>query len=252
MSSGNKKIVLIMPAYNAASSLVDFVHGLPTDVFDQMILVDDGSGDDTYGVAKKLGLRAYRHVRNLGYGGNIKQCFKKALAEGADVIVELHPDGEYRPDGIKPALKAVGQGAGLVLGNRFTPKTHPLKRGMFWWKYPVLRGLNAIDNLVLGTHIPDLHQGFRVYSRDLLESSNYLENSDDYLFTFEIILQALYLGMPVASVPVTTHYQDRKRGAPLEAAARYTLQTFGVLGRYKASQYKVMKHPMFKRREAET
>jgi glycosyltransferase involved in cell wall biosynthesis len=228
-----KKIVLILPAYNAAKSLGSFLHSLPKDVFDQIILVDDSSRDGTYELAKKQkGISAYKTPRNVGYGGNLKYSFAKALEAGADVIVELHPDGEYRADGIQPALNAIDDGAELVLGNRFDTSLDAQSSGMYPWKYILIQLLNSIENVMLGTSIPDLHQGFRVYTKELLTAVNYRANSNRYLFSFEIIAQALYWGMNISSVPVTTRYTGKKRGAKLADSIEYGLNTFRVLVLY--------------------
>jgi glycosyltransferase involved in cell wall biosynthesis len=222
-----KKIILILPAYNASTTLVPFLENLPKNIFDDIILVDDCSTDGTYALAKsQKGIKTYQTSHNHGYGGNLKYCLSKALLEGADAIVELHPDGEYGTDGILPALRAVQNGAAMVLGNRFL---NGMPQGMRIWKYPVTRILTWIDNVFLRTRIQDMHQGFRVYTRQLLEKVNYKKGSDDYLFSFEIIAQAAYKKLPIESVAVTTRYFGIKRGASLQASALYTLKTFWIL-----------------------
>lgn len=239
-NNGRKKIIAILPAYNASRTLIPFLSSLPKKVFDEILLVDDYSPDNTFKLAKKQKrVRAYQTFRNIGYGGNLKYCLTLALAKGADIIVELHPDGEYKPDGINPALKAVEQGAKLVLGNRFSPEKR--ENGMFWWKIPVLRSLNFTHNILLGTQIPDIHQGFRVYTRELLEKVSYRENSNGFLFSFQIILQALFFNLPLASVPVSTHYRGKKRGATVGHSARYALETLGALFAYRLARLGVRK-----------
>jgi glycosyltransferase involved in cell wall biosynthesis len=222
------KIVAILPAYNAARTIVPFVRSLPNDVFDDIIVSDDSSPDGTFAVAKKIhGIFLYSTPHNLGYGGNVKQCLQLALKKKADVIVELHPDGEYGLDGIAPALAAVKKGALLVLGNRFAGD--PIGHGMRRSKYAVTRLLTGIDNLLLGTRIPDLHQGFRVYTKKFLTDIPFEKGSNDYRFSFEIIVEAIRRHIPIASVPVTVHYTGNKRGASVPASIVYTFATFGIL-----------------------
>lgn len=223
------KIVAILPAYNASKTLVPFLKNLPTDIFDEVILVDDSSADTTLQIAKRYqGIKTYQTLRNLGYGGNLKMCLGIALEHGADIMVELHPDGEYGFDGILPALEQIEKGTKFVLGNRFSDKKNGLKSGMYFWKYPFLRLLTWIDNLVLGTDIKDMHQGFRVYTKDFLQKVNFHANSNNYLFSFEIIAQATFSNITITSVPVTTFYRGKKRGVSLKSAISYSLGTVEV------------------------
>ncbi len=228
-----QNVVAILPAYNARRTLSRFVRSLPRGVFDEILLVDDCSADGTYDYAKMLrGIKAYQTPRNLGYGGNLKYCLTLALDHGADVIIELHPDGEYGVDGIPPALAEVQKGAQFILGNRFSSRSVKLPQGMIPAKYLVTRLLSALYDAALGVRIPDMHQGFRVYTRTLLSAVNWRATRDDFLFSFEIICQAIYHTMKIASVPVTARYQGKKRGASWTHSLRYTLGTVPVILRY--------------------
>lgn len=221
-----QKIFAILPAYNAKKTFKHVVDSLPNGVFEAIILSDDGSRDGTYEAAKQdKRLVVIKTPKNLGYGGNLKFCLSHALGLGADAIVEIHPDGEYQTDGILPALTKVNNGAHLILGNRFLG----LNNGMNIWKNIGTRGLSAIDRVWLGMSIGDLHQGFRVYTRQLLENNPYKTYSNNYLFSFEIIVDAIRNGFTVEEVPVSTSYTGKKRGALPKAAILYTLQTFLVL-----------------------
>jgi glycosyltransferase involved in cell wall biosynthesis len=229
----NQKITVILPAFNASETLLPFLQSLPMDLFDEAILVDDCSSDGTYELAKKQkNLHAYQTPRNLGYGGNIKTCLSLALENGADIIIELHPDNEYKADAILPAISAIKSGAKLVLGNRFTEKKHALKSGLYFWKYPFIRTLNSVCNFVLGTQINDLHQGFRVYTRELLEGIDFQKLSNDYLFSFEIISLAVKRKLVIVSVPVSTSYTGRKRGANIKSSIKYVLGCELVLAKF--------------------
>lgn len=223
------KIVAIFIAYKAVKTLEEFYKNFPKDLVDEAILVDDASGDGTYELAVKLGITSFSNPKNLGYGGNMKRAIQIALDRGADIIIDLHPDGEYKPSAIPGAIEKVKQGAGLVLGNRFTTLTKPLESGMYSWKIIPIVVLNIFDRIALGIKVHDLHQGFRVYTRKLLESVNYKANTNGYLFSFELIAQAVYKKIKIDEVPVETHYTGEKRGASLKSSLKYSFATFKVL-----------------------
>ncbi|MBI2085918.1 glycosyltransferase family 2 protein [Candidatus Daviesbacteria bacterium] len=224
-----KKIIAIFIAYNAAGTLEKFYHNFPKELVDEIILVDDASKDQTYRLAKKLGIRSYRNSINLGYGGNMKKALNLALDSGADIIVDIHPDGEYKPTAIPDALEKIEDGFEFVLGNRFISRTHPLKSGMYFWKWIPIRFLNLIDKIVLGVNLDDFHQGFRVYTKKMLKKLNYSVNSNNYLFSFELIAEAVYRKIKISQVPVEVSYTGKKRGASLKNSIKYSLGTFKVL-----------------------
>ncbi len=224
-----RKVFAIFVAYNAEKTLTDFYKDFPKKIFDKIILVDDASKDKTFAIAKKLGITSYRNRHNLGYGGNMKRALEIGLKHGGDIFVDIHPDGEYKTSAIPLALKKIKKGSILVLGNRFYNKTKPLKSGMYMWKYIPLRILNSFDSLFLNLKINDFHQGFRVYTKELLEKVNFRKNSQGFLFSFEIITQAAFWKLPVAQVPVDTKYSGKKRGATLKKSISYTLGTFKIL-----------------------
>lgn len=223
------KIIVIFLAYNAAKTLKTFYQEFPKTLVDKIILVDDASKDNTYELAKSLGIRSFRNKINLGYGGNMKRALGLALSHRADIIVDIHPDGEYKPSAIPLALREIKAGSKLVLGNRFINFFQLLKNGMFLWKLVPIWCLNWIDKLVLGVHVDDLHQGFRVYTKDLLNKINFEENSNNYLFSFEFITQAAYNNVAISQVPVETNYTGKKRGASLKNSVNYSLNTFKIL-----------------------
>lgn len=224
-----RKIIAIFLAYNAAGTLEKFYQNFPRTLVDDIILVDDASKDKTYSIAKKLRITSYQNPINLGYGGNMKRALNLALKAGADIIIDIHPDGEYSPSAIPEALKKIREGSQFVLGNRFTSLNKPLKSGMYIWKFIPIWTLNRIDKIVLGVKIDDLHQGFRVYTRDLLKKVNFEENSNNYLFSFELIAQAVFNNISIQQVPVETIYSGGKRGASLKNSVRYSLGTFKIL-----------------------
>jgi glycosyltransferase involved in cell wall biosynthesis len=226
------KVIAILPAHNARNTVLAVIRSLPKGVFDAIIVSDDCSADGTWEYLSRIRrIIRIQTLRNLGYGGNVKYCLSKALSLGADIIVEIHPDGEYGVDGIVPAIREIKKGAQLVLGNRYMVRTS----GMYWWKYIGTKTLTCIDNVLLGrirNYIPDIHQGFRVYTRKLLESANYRAGGNGYIFSFQIIVAAIFRGCTIASVPVSARYTGSKRGARADATFRYACETFGVLFRY--------------------
>ena len=223
------KTVAVFIAYNAAKTLGNFYKQFPRDLCDQIILVDDASVDNTFSLAQKLGIESYRNKTNLGYGGNMKIALSLALKNGADIIIDIHPDGEYKPSAISVALDKIRGGSQFVLGNRFTSLTKPIKNGMYIWKLIPLRILNSIDSLLFGVRLNDFHQGFRVYTSIMLNRVNFQENSNNYLFSFELIAQAIYNKVKISQVPVETSYRGKKRGASLKNSCIYSLGTFKVL-----------------------
>lgn len=222
-------IFAIFIAYNASKTLKSFYASFPRHLFAEIILVDDASGDGTFELAQSLGIRSYRNSVNLGYGGNMKRALELGLEHGGDVFVDIHPDGEYLPSCIPAALKEVSNGAQFVLGNRFKNPTTPLKSGMYFWKILPIWFLNFLARAVLRADIKDMHQGFRVYTREMLEKIGFKNNSDDYLFSFEVIAQAVLQKIPIAQIPVETHYCGTKRGASFKKSVLYSLGTFKTL-----------------------
>ncbi|MBI3557637.1 MAG: glycosyltransferase family 2 protein [Deltaproteobacteria bacterium] len=219
----------IFIAYNAEHTLEEFYREFPKALFESIVLVDDASKDHTFELAQKLGIESYRNQLNLGYGGNMKRALSIAEERGMDIIIDLHPDGEYDPSSIPQAIEEMNKGAHFVLGNRFTKDTHPLKSGMYFWKVLPILFLNSLARKVLNLKLGDLHQGFRVYSRRLLTEVDYKNNSDGYLFSFEIIAQAVHAGLKIVQVPVKTRYVGKKRGASLKSSILYSLGVFKIL-----------------------
>lgn len=224
------KVAAILPAYEAAATLEGVLDALPREYFQYIILVDDCSKDQTFEIASRnKSILVYRNEKNLGYGGNVKRGMCLALEHGADIIIEIHPDGEYGLESIGAAIDKIKQGADLVLGNRFFLGKSPLKSGMYFWKYPFVKLLNGVGNWALGTNLGDLHQGFRVYSSRLLKNIDFMNNSDNYIFSFQIIVQAVFKRYGIQEVPQSCRYSGEKRGARLLPAAKYTIAVFGII-----------------------
>ena len=222
----DRKVVVVMPARNAARTLEATVNGIPVDWVDEIILVDDKSTDNTVEVARELPLHVVWHPHNVGYGGNQKTCYLEALQRDADIIVMLHPDGQYEPSLIPEMLGPIVRGeADLVLGSRFAQAGMARAGGMPLWKYVANRSLTGIENRLLGTHLSEMHTGYRAYSRRLLLEVPFLRNALDFSFDSEMIMQAAHFGYRIAEVPARTRYFDDASSIALGPSIVYGLKT---------------------------
>jgi len=204
--SSRPKIVVVMPAYNAAKTLKITYEAIPHTVVDQIILVDDGSTDKNLEIARQLHLTVFVHTRNYGYGANQKTCYAEALKEGADIVVMLHPDYQYDPTLLPEIVAPIKAGqADIVLGSRFLAG-NTLEQGMPWWKYVGNRFLTKLENWTLGLGLAEYHTGYRAYSRRSLEQIPFSFNSDSFVFDQEMLVQAAHLGFRIQEVPVPTKY----------------------------------------------
>lgn len=236
-----------MPAYNAAETLVDTYKRIPSHCVDRVILVDDGSIDETVEVAKELDLELIVHPHNAGYGANQKTCYMQALREGAEIVIMLHPDGQYDPKIIPEMIDAIRRGKGdFVLGSRFLPPQSALRGGMPRYKFWANRFLTTVENLVMGTHLSECHTGYRAYSRRLLETVPFLRNSNDFVFDTEMIFQANYFGFAFAEVAVTTRYFNEASSISLGGSIVYGLKTLWVAGRYLLHRLKLWRFDLFR------
>jgi glycosyltransferase involved in cell wall biosynthesis len=230
---GDPKVVIVMPAYNAALTLERTYADIPHDLVDHVILVDDVSADQTVDIARRLGLEVITHRQNLGYGGNQKTCYDRALDWGADVVVMLHPDYQYDATRI-PALVApiLAGEADLMLGSRFLGD--PLAGGMPGWKYVSNRFLSGVENIAFGLRLSEYHTGLRAYSRRLLETIPYRLNSDDFVFDQDLIAQVVSagLGRRIGEIAVPTRYFDEASSVGFSRSVVYGLSTLRVVGRY--------------------
>jgi len=241
------KVIVVMPAYNAAQTLVDTFQSIPPDSVDHVILVDDGSIDDTAVVASHLNLQLIVHPHNAGYGANQKTCYMEALRQGADVIIMLHPDGQYDPVIIPQMIEAIKSGAGdFVMGSRFIPPQSALDGGMPRYKYLANRFLTTTENFVMGTSLSECHTGYRAYSRRLLETVPFLRNGNDFVFDTEMIFQANHFNFQFAEVPVTTKYFNEASSISFSDSTTYGLKTLWVAVRYLLHRMKLWKFDLFK------
>ena len=222
-----KKIVVVMPAYNAARTLELTYREIPKDIVDEVILVDDASRDDTAQQAVELGIHTIIHPRNRGYGGNQKTCYEAALAKGADVVVMLHPDYQYSPRLITAMASMVVSGHyDLILGSRILGG-QALEGGMPLYKYVANRFLTFVENLALGAKVSEYHTGYRAFSRTLLEKLPLDANSDDFVFDNQMLAQAVYFGFRIGEVSCPTKYFQDASSINFTRSVKYG---FGVLG----------------------
>ncbi len=218
-----KRIVVVLPAYNAGKTLRSTITSVPPGFVDEFILVDDASQDDTETLARELGLTTIRHPKNRGYGGNQKTCYTAALASGADVIVMLHPDYQYSPRLVPALAWLVASGEyDVALGSRILGGT-ALGGGMPLYKYISNRALTLFQNLATGAKLSEYHTGFRAFSRHALESVPWQENSDDFVFDNQILNQVLAEGFRIGEISCPTRYFDEASSISFSRSVRYGL-----------------------------
>jgi glycosyltransferase involved in cell wall biosynthesis len=226
------KVIVVMPAYNAARTLVRTYREIPAEVVDHVILVDDVSRDDTVAVAELLQIQVVVHQQNRGYGGNQKTCYDTALAEGAEVVVMLHPDYQYDATRIPALVGPILAGeADMMLGSRFLGD--PLAGGMPRWKFVANRFLTTMENKVFGLDLSEYHTGFRAYSRTLLEKIDYHANSDDFVFDQELVSQVVATGLRIGEVAVPTRYFTEASSVNFRRSVVYGLGTLRALARHR-------------------
>ena len=229
-----RKIVVVMPAYNAAKTLRFTYADLPPGLIDQVILVDDGSSDDTVRIARELGLEVFVHNRNYGYGANQKTCYREALKMGADIIVMVHPDYQYDPKLLPRLLDPLDRDeADVVLGSRLLAG-NPVDLGMPWWKFLGNRFLTSLENWVFGLDLSEFHTGYRAYRREALETINLETNSDNFLFDQEVIAQLIESRLRISEVPVPARYFPEASSASFLQSCVYGLSILRLLARYGA------------------
>lgn len=229
---GKDKVVVVMPAYNAAKTLHMTYAELPHNVVDLVILVDDGSSDETVQIARDLGLELFVHDRNYGYGANQKTCYREALKAGAEIVVMVHPDYQYDPTLLPAVIKPIQEGsADVVLGSRLLGG-NVMKQGMPWWKYISNRFLTGVENRAFGLKLSEYHTGYRAYRRDALEAVNVEMNSDNFIFDQEIMAQFVETGARIAEVPVPTRYFPQASSASFVQSTRYGLSILAVIARF--------------------
>jgi glycosyltransferase involved in cell wall biosynthesis len=220
------KVIAVLPALNAAKTLEATVAGIPRNLVDEVILVDDHSTDETRELARHLGISLIWHPHNAGYGANQKTCYLEALQRDADIVVMLHPDGQYEPALIPAMCAPILSGeADMVLGSRFAQPGMALEQGMPRWKYLANRFLTRIENRVMKTQLTEAHTGYRAYSRHFLLTIPFLRNANDFSFDSEVLMQAAAFDMRITEVPAKGRYFEDASSVGLGAGTIYGLKT---------------------------
>lgn len=228
----NKKIVVVLPAYNAALTLGKTFQDIPREVVDEVILVDDCSKDETERVAKSLGIHCVVHEKNLGYGGNQKTCYREALKKGADIIVMLHPDYQYTPKLVPAIASMIAYGEyDAAIASRILGKG-ALRGGMPLYKYFFNRVLTFIQNVLMNQKFSEYHTGFRAFSREVLENLPLEENSDDFVFDNEMLAQMLFFNFKVAEISCPTRYFAEASSINFQRSMVYGLGVLSVSWKY--------------------
>jgi glycosyltransferase involved in cell wall biosynthesis len=248
LKSPDPKVVVVMPAYNAAKTIERTYADIPAGVVSHVILVDDVSQDETVEIAQRLGIEVVVHVQNRGYGGNQKTCYLHALAAGADIVVMLHPDYQYDSRKIPELIRPIQGGcADLVLGSRFLDQG-TLAGGMPLYKFIANRFLTEAENLVLRQHLSECHTGLRAYSRRVLETIPFVLNSDDFVFDTQVIVQAVAFDFPIAEIAVPTRYFKEASSVNFQRSVVYGLATLKTLLDYALDRAGVRPHPRFRKK----
>jgi glycosyltransferase involved in cell wall biosynthesis len=240
------RTVAVMPAYNAAATLRQTVGDIPPGSVDEIVLVDDGSSDQTVAIAHELGLTVIVHDRNTGYGGNQKTCYRRALDAGADYIVMIHPDYQYDSRLIPVAVEILRLGiCDCILGSRIRTRAETLAGGMPVYKYISNRALTMIENVALGQNLGDFHSGFRAYTRKLLEAIPFERNSDDFVFDSQFLAQAVSFGFRLGDIPVPVRYFAEASSINFRRSLTYGLATLGVLAKFWLHRLKIIRSKLF-------
>jgi glycosyltransferase involved in cell wall biosynthesis len=242
----SNRIIAVLPAYNAESTLAATLSDIPPGSIDEIILVDDGSRDRTVHVARELGLTVIEHAQNKGYGGNQKTCYHLALEHGADIVVMIHPDYQYDSRVIPHAVGFIELGiCDVVLGSRVRSRQEALAGGMPLYKYLSNRFLTACENLALGQNLGDFHSGFRVYRREVLEKIPFERNSDDFVFDTQFLVQAVRFGYRLGDIPVPVRYFAEASSINFRRSLKYGVATLGVLGQYWLDRLHIRRSKLF-------
>lgn len=242
-----KKIVVVLPAYNAELTLEKTYREIPFDIVDEVILVDDHSKDDTFSIACKLGIHhVIRHDENKGYGGNQKTCYLKALELGADVVIMLHPDYQYTPKLIAPMAHIVSSNLyPVVLGSRILGNG-ALKGGMPWIKYISNRLLTLVQNYCVGQKLSEYHTGYRAFSSEVLKQIDFESNSDDFIFDNQMLAQIIYKKFPIGEITCPAHYFKEASSIGLLQSAVYGLGVLKVSIVFLLGRIGLLHSPLFR------
>jgi glycosyltransferase involved in cell wall biosynthesis len=240
-----KRMVVVMPAYNAAATVERTVRDIPAGFADDIVLVDDASRDATVEVAERLGLRVLRHPSNRGYGGNQKTCYREALRLGADVVVMLHPDYQYSPKLAVAMASMIATGQyDVVLASRILCGS-AIGGGMPIYKYVMNRLLTLVQNLLMGAKVSEYHTGYRAFSADVLRKLPLEENDDDFVFDNQMLAQAFYFGFRTGELSCPTRYEPESSSISLRRSIKYGFGVLGTTLQYRLQRWGLARYPIF-------
>jgi len=240
-----ERILVVLPAYNAERTLEQTYREIPLDIVDEVLLVDDGSADETVSLAKKLGIETISHNWNYGYGRNQKTCYLEALRRDADIIVMVHPDYQYTPKLIIAMASMIAFDVyDVVLGSRIIGGK-ALKGGMPMYKYIANRFLTAFENIILGSKLSEFHTGYRAFSREVLENLPLGNNSDDFVFDNEMLVQIIYFGYRIGEISCPTRYFNEASSIGFRKATRYGIGVLITTLKCLLHRLKVREDPLF-------
>lgn len=242
----NKKIIVVLPAYNAAKTLEKTFSEIPFDIVDEVVLVDDSSKDDTVEVGRRIGIKhIIKHDKNKGYGGNQKSCYNKALELGADIVIMLHPDYQYTPLLIPSMSHIIASGLyPVVLGSRILGKG-ALNGGMPMYKYIFNRFLTLSENILLSQKLSEYHTGYRAFSKEVLTSINYNINNDDFIFDNEMLSQIFMNGFEIAEITCPTKYFEEASSINFSRSMKYGLGVLRVALVHRLHKWKLVKSKLY-------
>ncbi len=240
------KVIIVLPAYNAEKTIKDTVLSIPKNCYDKLILCDDGSTDKTVDEAKKLGIEVLQHTKNLGYGANQKTLYAKALEYQADIVIMLHPDYQYDPRIIPYMIGFIKENiCDVVLGNRIRTRKEALFNGMPLWKYLLNRISSMFENIIFGQNLAEWHSGLRAYSRKVLETIPWENNSNDFVFDQQMLIQCVFYGFRIGDVPVVSKYFKYSSSINFYQSIKYGIGTFVTIIKYFLTKAGIIKSKLF-------
>ena len=241
-------VIAVMPAYNAARTIEPTVADIPAGTVGEIILVDDASSDETAAVAGNLGLTVLRHPVNLGYGANQKTCYREALDRGADIVVMIHPDYQYDSRLTPYLVNFLRDGYfDVMLGTRIRTRRDALAGGMPTYKYLANRGLTVLENIFTGMNLSEWHTGFRAFTRQVLETIPWQQNSDDFVFDSQMLMQCVSFGFRVGEIPVPVRYYETSSSINFKRSLSYGFRTLQTLGAFVLHRLRLKSSPLFRR-----
>ncbi|VAX32643.1 Glycosyl transferase, group 2 family [hydrothermal vent metagenome] len=240
-----KRITVVMPAYNAGKTLLKTYQEIPSSVVDDIILTDDASQDDTVEISKELNIYTLVHEKNKGYGANQKTCYQEAVRRGSDIVIMLHPDYQYTPKLISAMASMIAEGIfDVVIGSRILGN-QAMAGGMPAYKYVANRFLTLAENIIINQKLSEYHTGYRAFSVETLTTIPLLENSDDFIFDNEMLLQALYFGFKVGEVSCPARYFEEASSISFRRSMKYGLGVLQTAGKYFMAKNGLKSHPIF-------